>query len=141
MSTFENMNLQMILGRDFSVDFPADLERSCIINEAALSCFDWDNPIDVIEKIKEELEEFQQALNDGDMTRKEEEFGDLLFSIVNFGRHLNLQAESALNITVRKFIKRFQYIESRLRDQGKKLDQSDLKEMERLWQESKNKIK
>jgi len=119
---------------------PALLKAFRVQEKVGRFGFDWNNPDDVIAKINEEIEEFRQVLEEGDQDRLEEEFGDLLFSLVNLGRHYKLQAESALNITTNKFIERFQYIEKRLREQNKTLDQSSLDEMESLWQEAKKNL-
>lgn len=143
LQNWEHIKLKKAKNHDYSVlqgvpkALPALLKAYRVQEKVGRYGFDWDNPSDVIKKISEELEEFKKAIESGDETHSEEEFGDLLFSIVNFGRHLNLQAESALNKTTRKFIKRFQYIESKLREEGKSLDQSNLDEMENLWQEAK----
>jgi len=116
---------------------PALLKAFRVQEKVGRYGFDWKKPDDVIEKVKEEIEEFNRAFADGDQDRMEEEFGDLLFSLVNLGRHYKLQAESALNRTTNKFIKRFQYIEEKLRSRGRTLDQSNLEEMDGLWQEAK----
>lgn len=143
LQNWEHIKLKKAKKNDYSVlqgvpkALPALLKAYRVQEKVGRYGFDWDNPSDVIEKISEELEEFKKAIESGDEIHMEEEFGDLLFSIVNFGRHLNLQAESALNKTTRKFIKRFQYIESKLREAGKSLDQSNLDEMENLWREAK----
>jgi tetrapyrrole methylase family protein/MazG family protein len=123
------------------VALPALLKAFRVQEKVGRFGFDWDNPDDVIEKIKEEIEEFRKALEDNDRDRTEEEFGDLLFSLVNLGRHHRLQAESALNLTTAKFIRRFQYIEKQLRAMNKTLEQSDLQEMENLWQQAKSKLR
>jgi len=119
---------------------PALLKAFRVQEKVGRYGFDWQKPDDVMEKIIEEIDEFRQALSGGDRDKLEEEFGDLLFSLVNFGRHHKLQAESALNLTTGKFIRRFRYIEDRLRERGKTLDQSNLEEMENIWQEAKGKI-
>ncbi len=143
LQNWEHIKLKKAKNNDYSVlqgvpaALPALLKAYRVQEKVGRYGFDWDNPEDVIAKIQEELEEFQKTLDIGDEKRKEEEFGDLLFSIVNYGRHLSLQAESALNSTTGKFIKRFQFIESKLKEQGKSLDQSDLVEMENLWREAK----
>ena len=143
LQNWEHIKLKKAKNDDYSVlqgvpsALPALLKAYRVQEKVGRYGFDWDNKDDVIAKIYEELEEFKIAVNGSDIKHSEEEFGDLLFSIVNYGRHLKLQAESALNSTTSKFIKRFQYIESKLRERGKSLDQSDLEEMESLWQEAK----
>ena len=103
--------------------------------------FDWEKREDVWEKVKEELSEFEEELrkndgliNDG-MT---EEFGDLLFSLINVARLYKIKPDNALEQTNLKFIKRFNYIEEKAKEQGKDLKDMSLEEMEALWQEAKN---
>lgn len=119
---------------------PALLKAFRVQEKVGRFGFDWSDSDEVFEKINEETGEFRQALSSSDEKYREEEFGDLIFSIVNLGRHFGLQAEAALNSTVRKFIRRFRYIEKTLRERGRSLDQSSLDEMEELWQESKSKL-
>lgn len=120
---------------------PALLKAFRIQEKVGRYGFDWDNIQDVIDKVKEEFSEFESALkNNEDKSELEKEFGDLLFALVNLGRHLDLQAEESLNITVSKFIKRFRYIEEKLREMGKTVSESDLEEMDRFWEESKKEI-
>jgi tetrapyrrole methylase family protein/MazG family protein len=117
---------------------PALLKAYRIQQKVGRFGFDWDNIQDVVEKVKEEFSEFESALGgDEDKSKLESEFGDLLFSLVNLGRHLGLQAEESLNITITKFIKRFKYIEDRLREMGKSVSESRLEEMDAIWEESK----
>ena len=90
-------------------------------------------------KVEEELGECREALAKGDPDRVRDEIGDILFSIVNLSRHLNVDAEEALRSTNRKFEERFLYIEERLREQGKDPASSTLEEMDTLWEEAKKK--
>jgi len=120
---------------------PALLKAFRVQEKVGRFGFDWKDPKDVLAKIDEEIMEFRQALESEDRDRIEDEFGDLLFSLVNFGRHHKLQAESALNRTTSKFIRRFQYIEEKLRESGRSLDQANLDEMESIWQEAKKFVK
>lgn len=117
---------------------PALLKAFRIQEKVGRYGFDWDNIQDVVNKVKEEFSEFESALKKNeDKSELEEEFGDLLFTLVNLGRHLGLQAEESLNKTVVKFMKRFRYIEDRLRGMGKTVSESNLEEMDMLWEESK----
>jgi tetrapyrrole methylase family protein/MazG family protein len=120
---------------------PALLKAFRVQEKVGRYGFDWDDMRDVISKVKEEFSEFEEAVNDkNDRSKLEEEFGDILFALVNLGRHLNLRAEESLNNTIDKFIRRFKYIEDRLRQIGKKVSDSDLEEMDRYWEESKKAI-
>jgi len=120
---------------------PALLKAFRIQEKVGRYGFDWDNIRDVVNKVKEEFSEFESALrNSEDKSELEQEFGDLLFALVNLGRHLDLQAEESLNNTVVKFMKRFRYIEDRLREMGKTVSESNLEEMDRFWEESKKEV-
>ncbi|TQE69830.1 nucleoside triphosphate pyrophosphohydrolase [Leptospira noguchii] len=120
-------------------NFSSLLKAEKYQKKAAKVGFDWENISDVQKKVREEMEEFLTELNrpKDNQIRIEEEFGDLLFSLVNFGRHLGISSESALTKANVKFKKRFQYIEKALQERGKSLNTSDLKEMDRLWNEAK----
>ena len=93
----------------------------------------------VMTKVEEELVEFREALSKGDPNRVRDEIGDILFSIVNLSRHLNVNSEEALRSANRKFEERFLYIEQRLRERGKSPATSTLEEMDALWEEAKEK--
>ena len=102
--------------------------------------FDWEKPEDVWEKVKEEIGEFEEEMKElGDERGSglEAEFGDLLFSLINVARLYKIKPDNALEQTNMKFIKRFNYIESRAQEQGKALKDMSLDEMEALWQEAK----
>ncbi len=117
------------------------LHRSFRIQEKASKVgFDWDKKEKVWEKVKEEVEEFEEISNTNNEEKTEEEFGDLLFSLVNYCRFIGINPENALRTTNEKFIKRFNYIESKLKEAGKKITDVELKEMDKFWEESKNKI-
>ncbi|EMO55647.1 nucleoside triphosphate pyrophosphohydrolase [Leptospira noguchii] len=120
-------------------NFSSLLKAEKYQKKAAKVGFDWENISDVQKKVGEEMEEFLTELNrpKDNQIRIEEEFGDLLFSLVNFGRHLGISSESALTKANVKFKKRFQYIEKALQERGKSLNTSDLKEMDHLWNEAK----
>lgn len=105
--------------------------------------FDWDDKSEVWKKVEEELAEFKEEFNlDNqnaiDKDRAEAEFGDLLFSLINYARHLNINPENALERTNKKFIKRFSHIEKRAADQGLSLEKMSLEEMDVYWNEAKN---
>lgn len=100
--------------------------------------FDWDNTSDVLAKIREEIDELQEAIETGQSAGEQMlELGDLLFAATNAARFIGADPEEALTRTNRKFVARFEYIERRLRDQGVRLEDSPLEEMEALWQEAK----
>ncbi|MCK9481994.1 MAG: nucleoside triphosphate pyrophosphohydrolase [Bacteroidia bacterium] len=102
--------------------------------KAARAGFDWDNKADVLKKVWEEWEEFQQAKNKHE---KEAEFGDFLFSLVNYARFEDINPDDALEATNRKFKKRFEYIEQRARENGVKLEELSLQQMDVWWNEAK----
>ncbi|MGB9628587.1 MAG: MazG nucleotide pyrophosphohydrolase domain-containing protein [Thermodesulfobacteriota bacterium] len=99
--------------------------------------FDWPNLEGVLEKLDEELAEFKEALGSKDRKRIFEEMGDLLFVLTNLARFLKIDPEKALKKTLKKFRLRFQYIESSLDQEGKSLSESNLLEMDQLWEEAK----
>ncbi len=101
--------------------------------------FDWPNIGGVLEKLDEEMREFREALALQDRKKICEEIGDLFFVLVNIARFFRINPEEALNQTVKKFTSRFNYIEATLRRKGKTLPQSNLIEMDRLWEEAKRK--
>lgn len=102
--------------------------------------FDWSNIKDVWNKVKEEFLEFREAEVSGDKEKTEEEFGDLLFALINYARFIKINPENALRKTNEKFISRFQYIEKKLAENGKSLIDSDLQEMDKYWEEAKTKL-
>jgi tetrapyrrole methylase family protein / MazG family protein len=116
---------------------PALLKAFRVQEKVGRYGFDWKKPDDVIAKVREEVAEFEEALQSGEKSKQEHELGDLLFSLVNLGRHLGLQPEEALNAAIRRFTGRFQYIEDKLREKGKTLSNSNLEEMDSLWDEAK----
>ena len=107
--------------------------------KAANVGFDWEEPSQVWDKVKEEISEFEKELADGTERDRQAEFGDLLFSLVNAARLYNIHPDSALELTNKKFINRFNYIEQQARNQGRRLADMTLAEMEQLWQEAKTK--
>jgi len=121
---------------------PALVKASRIQEKARGIGFDWENKGQVWEKVEEEMQEFRQEYNAEDDTvidqeRAEGEFGDLLFSLINYARFININPENALEKTNRKFIKRFQHLENRARENGKQLQDMTLAEMDVYWNEAK----
>jgi tetrapyrrole methylase family protein/MazG family protein len=104
---------------------------------ASLAGFDWPNIEGALRKLDEEMREFREAFALQDREKICEEIGDLFFVLTNVSRLLHLHPEEALKKTLDKFVSRFHYIEASLRQEGKSLRQSDLAEMDRLWEESK----
>ena len=99
--------------------------------------FDWEAPEQVWEKVQEELQEFQEEVGKGKQDRMEAEFGDLLFSMINYARFLKINPENALERTNQKFSKRFQYLENAAKTSGKGLADMSLQEMDLYWEKSK----
>ena len=117
---------------------PALVKASRIQEKVAGVGFDWEKPEQVWEKVEEELGEFKDEVKKGNADDMEAEFGDVLFSLINYAKHLNINAENALERTNKKFIKRFQYLEQKSKDLGKQLEDMTLKEMDVYWEEAKN---
>lgn len=122
---------------------PSLVKASRIQEKARGVGFDWDNKEQVWEKVEEELAEFKAEFNDKnpadiDMGKAEGEFGDLLFSLINYARFININPENALEKTNKKFIKRFQYLENKAKENGKALQDMTLSEMDIYWNEAKN---
>ena len=121
---------------------PALVKSSRIQDKVAGVGFDWERPEQVKEKLEEELAELQVEVDKNDSDKIEAEFGDVLFSLVNYGKHLGVNPEDALERTNKKFIKRFQYLEAKAKELGKQLSDMTLAEMDVYWNEAKkNKIK
>lgn len=116
---------------------PALARAQSITRRASHLGFDWPKIEPVWEKIEEEIEELKNAASSGDKMRTGEELGDLLFSIVNLARFLDVEAEEALAGTIDRFTRRFHYIETKLHEANKGVEQSSLEEMDKLWEEAK----
>ncbi len=116
---------------------PALLKAQRVQCKAARVGFDWEDASGATAKIAEELEELHEAAASGDKQKMAEEVGDLLFSVVNYCRFLELDAESALEGTNRKFSRRFREVERRVREQGRSLRECTLAEMDAIWNEVK----
>ena len=101
--------------------------------------FDWGSIEPVFAKVKEELAELEDVMNGHNPSRREEEMGDLFFALVNLARFLDINPEEALRKTNQKFISRFQFIEKEATRQGKDLRKLTLEEMDRYWEEAKEK--
>ena len=121
---------------------PALVKASRIQEKARGVGFDWEEKQQVWEKVEEEMQEFKDEFNvasdqEIDMEKAEGEFGDLLFSLINYARFININPENALEKTNRKFIKRFQYLESKATELKKSLSDMTLSEMDVFWNEAK----
>ena len=116
---------------------PALVKANRIQDKVAGVGFDWEKPEQVWEKVTEELAEFQEEVRQGDAEKMEAEFGDVLFSMVNYARFLEINPENALERTNKKFIKRFQYLEEKAKGLGKSLKEMTLAEMDVFWEEAK----
>ena len=116
---------------------PALVKAYRIQDKARNAGFDWNERQDVWEKVKEELGELESEIEALDADRMEAEFGDMLFSIINAARLYKVNPDNALERTNRKFIYRFNYMEQKLREQGRQLKEVTLEEMEAFWQEAK----
>jgi tetrapyrrole methylase family protein/MazG family protein len=121
---------------------PAMIKATRIQEKARAAGFDWEEKSQVWEKVEEELAEFKQEFNivddkKIDAYKAEGELGDLFFSLINYARFLNINPEDALERTNRKFIHRFQYLETESKKDGKELDKMSLAEMDAYWEQAK----
>jgi len=116
---------------------PALLKASRLTEKAARVGFDWRRTDDVFDKLAEEIAEVREAIAAGDEAQVHDELGDLLFTIANIARKLNVNAEEALQSTNRKFSRRFASMEAAVRERGQNLDQLTLEQMDQLWDEAK----
>ncbi len=116
---------------------PAVVKAARIQEKAKQVGFEWENKNDVLEKIKEELNELDEAIKNNEQKYIEEEFGDVMFSMINYARFLNVDAEGALEKTNKKFIARFSKMEQLANASGKNLHDLSLAEMDALWNEIK----
>ncbi|MCX6298831.1 MAG: nucleoside triphosphate pyrophosphohydrolase [Bacteroidetes bacterium] len=120
---------------------PAIVKATRIQEKAKQVGFEWDNKEDVWAKVKEEMDELQEAIQTKQQADIEEEFGDVLFSLANYARFLQVDAEGALEKTNKKFIRRFQEMEKIAIAAGKSLSEMTLLEMDSIWNEVKQKMK
>ncbi len=116
---------------------PAIVKANRIQDKVSGVGFDWEEPHQVWEKVQEELAELNTEIKNGDQEKIASEFGDVLFSMVNYARFINVNPENALEKTNKKFMKRFQYLEQAAKEQGKALSDMSLVEMDVFWNESK----
>jgi XTP/dITP diphosphohydrolase len=116
---------------------PALVKASRIQDKVKGVGFDWEEPHQVWDKVEEEIQEFQEEIKNGDQDKIESEFGDVLFSMINYARFLKINPEDALERTNKKFIKRFQYLENKANELGKQLSEMTLAEMDVFWNEAK----
>lgn len=117
---------------------PALVKASRIQEKVAGVGFDWESPEQVFEKVEEELQEFKTEVEQKNQMAMETEFGDVLFSLINYARFLKINPENALERTNKKFIKRFKHLEQQLQNSKKTLSNMTLEEMNVLWEEAKN---
>jgi tetrapyrrole methylase family protein / MazG family protein len=120
-------------------NLPSLMKAQKLQKKAAKEGFDWDQIDDVFSKLDEEVSEFKEAVLKKNNTDMQNEIGDIFFVISNIAKFYKIDAEEALRSTNNKFIKRFQYIEQKLEENGKALKDSSIEEMERYWQEAKKK--
>jgi XTP/dITP diphosphohydrolase len=117
---------------------PALVKANRIQDKVAGVGFDWEQPEQVFQKVEEELAELRSEVKKGDVEAIENEFGDVLFSMINYARFLKVNPENALEKTNKKFIKRFQYLESKANELNKSLKDMSLQEMDVFWEEAKH---
>jgi XTP/dITP diphosphohydrolase len=116
---------------------PALIKAMRLQEKARQVGFEWENKDQVWEKVEEETHELHEAIQHGDQSKIEEEFGDLMFSLVNFSRFLQIDAENALELTNKKFIDRFTRMEEKALSTGKDLHKMTLGEMDAIWNDIK----
>lgn len=119
------------------VNLPALTRALKLQEKAARVGFDWSEAAPILDKIEEEIGELRAAMANNDLAEMKDELGDLLFALVNLGRHLKLDSEAALSGTNDKFRSRFHYVEDALISADRTLDEASLDEMEALWQQAK----
>jgi MazG family protein len=112
---------------------PATVKAMRLQEKARQVGFEWDNKEQVWEKVEEEMEELKTAIAEGSLVKTEEEFGDLIFSLINYARFLHVDAENALEKTNKKFIHRFTQMEQQALQEGKDLNAMTLQEMDAIW--------
>lgn len=134
--------LKMKEGRESILDgvpreLPALLRAHRLQEKASKVGFDWTRKEEAWKKVEEEAKELHAVVDEGSGERVEEEFGDLMFALVNYSRFINTNPENALRRTIEKFTTRFQHIERRIRESGKDIHNTSLEEMDKLWNEAK----
>ncbi len=124
---------------DIPKGLPALMNAQKVQKKAKSSGFDWTNTEDVFEKLREEIDELEEAYNSEGADRIKEEYGDVLFSMVNLGRFLEVDSETELLRATKKFTERFIKMENMAKDKNTNLDQLSLMEMNKLWEKAKEK--
>ena len=124
---------------DVPIAFPALIEANKLTKKAAKVKFDWENTEQIFDKLNEEVDELKLAIAED--KNIEEEIGDLLFVVVNLARKLDVEPETALKKTNRKFRQRFKFIETELKKQAKTFEESNLDELDNLWNAAKNNLR
>ena len=119
---------------------PSLVKAQRIQEKVAAIGFDWDDRAAVLLKVKEEIAELEHEIQTGDASRAEKEFGDVLFSLVNYARFLGINPDNALSQTNQKFIHRFEMMETLAQEQGRELSQMSLPEMDDLWNQTKTRF-
>jgi ATP diphosphatase len=133
--------LQLSLLDDVPLALPAMARAGKLQKRAASVGFDWPEPLPVLDKVREELDEVLEAMAQGDSAALADEVGDLLFSVVNLARHLKVDPENALRGANAKFDRRFRFIEQALRDTHRPVEDCSLEELDALWGEAKRQEK
>ena len=116
---------------------PSMIKANRIQEKARNVGFDWETPGQVWDKVKEEIAEVEEEIKTKDQDRLESEFGDLLFSVINAARLYGVNPDNALEKTNKKFIKRFNYLEAKVKEQGLNLKEMSLEDMDKIWNEAK----
>ena len=118
---------------------PALLKAQRVQEKVRRVGFDWESIGGTFDKVREEIGELEKAVKDGDQAGIEDEFGDILFSLVNVARFLDINAEESLRQTTKKFSHRFRYIENRVEEKGERpIEEYSLEELDALWNEAKS---
>ena len=120
---------------------PALMKALKVQEKAARVGFDWDNITGALKKVSEELDELKEVYNTGNSDKIREEIGDLIFACVNVARFLEVEPELALNDAIKKFIRRFSFVETEAAKSDKNLRDMNLHDMDILWQQSKSREK
>jgi len=131
----QNENRKILSG--IPKTLPALLKAYRVQEKVGRVGFDWKEKDDILLKLEEELEEFKNIYKKKKSKLKEEEIGDIFFTLVNLSRRLNINPEFALRRTIKKFVTRFDYVERELNKKGKSLEKATLKEMDALWEKAK----
>ncbi len=144
--TFSSFSMEKVQEREWKSilegvsDYSPSLSRAFqLTRKAARVGFDWPSIEGILNKLDEEVAELREALNLKDKEKIQEEIGDMLFVMANISRFLRIDPEKALERTLKKFVSRFHYVERSLKMAGKRFRDSNLVEMDRLWEESKSK--